>query len=160
VRSLVIAVYMYRRTMCFIIYVSNLFCCCHAPEKLNTSDQRHVNTASKQMPSSPAKSTELSRANPHLLFPHVHLPLLLQMGMRCQVVAESCEHSVVVGPVVIWPSKHGHGAVSGGWGPAGREGGWTHPLTSTERGRKKMLNGGTRDGPRVGSASALPVVCP
>uniref|UniRef100_A0A493TF90 Ciliary neurotrophic factor receptor subunit alpha n=1 Tax=Anas platyrhynchos platyrhynchos TaxID=8840 RepID=A0A493TF90_ANAPP len=68
--------------MCFIIPVSTLFCCCHAPGKLNTSDQRHVNTASKQMPSSPAKSAELSLSKPHLPFPHVHLLPLLLRGSR------------------------------------------------------------------------------
>lgn len=86
--SLVVAVYMYGRTMCFIILVSNLFCCCHAPEKLNTSDQRHVNTASKQMPSSPAKSTELSPSKSHLVFPCLCL-LLLRAGVRCHLISGS-----------------------------------------------------------------------
>lgn len=38
-------------------------------------------------------------------------------------------------------------------------GGWTHPWTTTERGRKEMFNGRTGDGPKVGAASALPFLC-
>lgn len=92
--------------MCFIILVSNLFCCCHAPEKLNTSDQRHVNTASKQMPSSPAKSPELSPSKPRLAFPCLRLRLVPRARVQCCLILESlvgCH--LVQGRVAHWLSK-------------------------------------------------------